>query len=174
MLVISGGQTLSALASPGYIIKNPEQMVNKFTITEAEQAADTLELWHHEKISELKTFLKDYDMTSISTSELRIVGRRLFESDVINSRALLMFSEGIKALDDKGRQTNHDAKFNAIALFNERLEEQIDFFEKNPRIARSDGAADYLQGMVRTNHVINALAYFVKSSKSELSIDEQA
>ena len=69
-----------------------------------------------------------------------------------------MFSEGINALDNKGRQPNHDVKFNAIALFNERLEEQIDFFEKNPRIARSDGAADYLQGMVRANHVINALA----------------
>ena len=172
MLVIPAGQR--SMASPAYVIRNPEQVVNKFTITEEEKAADTLELWHHEKISELKAFLKGYDMTSISTNELKEVGGRLFESGVINSRAFGILTEGNYAFDESGHQTDKDVKFNAIALFNERLEDQIDFFNKNPRIARSDGAAAYLQGMVRANHVINALAYFVKSSKSELSIDEQA
>jgi len=172
MLVIPAGQR--SMASPAYVIRNPEQVVNKFTITEEEQAADTLELWHQEKISELKAFLKGYDMTSISTDELKEVGSRLFESGAINSRAFRMFIEGSGASDSKGRQTDTHVKFNAIALFNERLEDEIDFFEKNPRIARGDGAADYLQGMVRANHVINALAYFVNSSRNEISIDESA
>lgn len=172
MLIIPAGQ--SSMATPAYVIRNPEQVVNKFTITEEEKAAEALELWHHEKVTELKAFLKGYDMTAISTDELKEVGSRLFESGAINSSAFRMFIQGSGASDSKGHQTDTHVKFNAIALFNERLEDQIKFFENNPRIARGDGATEYLQGMVKSNHVINALAYFVNSSGNELSIDESA
>jgi len=157
-----------------YTIKNPNQVTNAFTITEASEAADALRLSNQEKISQLKAFLKDYDMTSISTAELKKVGRRLFDDGMISERAFGMFISGDGASDANGRQTNTHVKFNAIALFNEKLEDTKAFFKSEPLVAKQDGAMDHLQGMVDANQAVAALAYFVKSSQDDLSIDEHA
>ncbi|MDQ0654008.1 hypothetical protein [Pseudomonas cedrina] len=157
-----------------YVIKNPNQVTNAFTITEASKAVDALKLEDQEKITQLKDFLKNYDMTSISTDELKIVGSKLYDEGMISRRAFGMFIEGDRASDANGFQTNTHVKFNAIALFNERLEDTRAFFESEPAVARQDGAMDYLQGMINANHAINALAYFAKSANSDLSVREQA
>ncbi|OIN51783.1 hypothetical protein BLL37_14090 [Pseudomonas azotoformans] len=157
-----------------YTIKNPQQVTNAFTITEASEAADTLKLGDQEKISQLKEFLKDYDMTSISTDELKKVGRRLYDDGMISQRAFGMFISGDGASDANGRQTNTHVKFNAIALFNEKLEDTRAFFKSEPMVAMQDGAMDHLQGMVSANQAVGALAYFVKSANNDLSINEYA
>ncbi|BDB19493.1 hypothetical protein cym2001_28580 [Pseudomonas sp. CYM-20-01] len=157
-----------------YAIKNPQQVTNAFTITEASEAADTLKLGDQEKISQLKEFLKDYDMTSISTDELKKVGRRLYDDGMISQRAFGMFISGDGASDANGRQTNTHVKFNAIALFNEKLEDTRAFFKSEPMVAMQDGAMDHLQGMVSANQAVGALAYFVKSANNDLSINEYA
>ena len=157
-----------------YTIKNPNQATNAFTITEASEAADALRLSNQEKISQLKAFLKDYDMTSISTDELKLVGRKLYDEGMISRRAFWMFIEGDGASDANGFQTNTHVKFNAIALFNEKLEDTKAFFKSEPAVARQDGAMDHLQSMISANHAVNALTYFIKSANSDLSIQEQA
>ncbi|MCF5327603.1 hypothetical protein GIW15_26990 [Pseudomonas lurida] len=157
-----------------YTIKNPNQVTNAFTITEASEAADTLKLGNQEKISQLKEFLKDYDMTSISTDELKVVGSRLYDEGMISRRAFGMFISGDGASDAKGLQTNTHVKFNAIAPFNEKLEDTKAFFKSEPLVARQDGAMDHLQGMVSANQAVAAMAYFVRSANSDLSINEQA
>ncbi|MBF6029720.1 hypothetical protein ICY20_18375 [Pseudomonas sp. P115] len=173
-ILLTAEQMRYTKASNPYQIKNPGQVTNQFTITEASEAAQTLKLNDREDINSLKTFLKGYDMTSISTDELRDVGRRLYKSEMISYRSFGMFIVGNGANDDNGRPTQTHVKFNAIALFNEKLEDTIAFFKSEPALSKSEGATDHLQGMVDANHAINALAYFVNSNSSNLAIDERA
>lgn len=70
-VLLTAEQMRHTKASNPFQIKNPEQVVNKFTITEEAKAADTLKLSKQESIDDLKVFLKDYDMTSITTNELK-------------------------------------------------------------------------------------------------------
>lgn len=167
-------QILHTKATNPYQIKNPGQVKNQFTITEASKAAETLKLDDNKNILELKNFLKSYDMTSISSDELRAVGRQLYKNDMISYRSFGMFITGDGASDASGRPTNTHVKFNAIALFNEKLEDTLAFFEAEPALAKSEGAGDHLQGMVDANHAINALAYFVNSQGHSFSVDERA
>ena len=85
-----------------------------------------------------------------------------------------MFISGLGAFDANGQQAETDVKYNAIALFNEKLEDYLSFVESHPNVKRSQGIPEYIQGMVAANHAINALTFFVNSSKNELSIEEHA
>ncbi|WP_321860250.1 hypothetical protein [Pseudomonas paraveronii] len=173
-VLLTAEQMRHTKASNPFQIKNPEQVVNKFTITEESKASDTLKLRKQESIDDLKAFLKDYDMTSITTNELKKVGRRLYENDVIDGEAFHMFISGLDAFDANGQQAETDVKYNAIALFNEKLEDYLSFLESHPNVKRSQGIPEYVQGMFAANHAINALAFFVNSSRSDLSIEERA
>ena len=113
-------------------------------------------------------------MTSISTDELKKVGRRLFESNIIDEQAFLIFIAGDGASDANGRQTNTHVKFNAIALFDEKLQDYLAFVDSNPDVRRSQGIPEYIQGMVDANRAINALLYFAHSPKDDLSVEEHA
>lgn len=173
-ILLTAEQMRHTKASNPFQIKNPGQVTNQFTITEAAKAAQTLKLNDNQEILELKRFLKNYDMTSISTDELKMIGSRLYDSQMISRRSFSMFISGDGASDAKGKQTDTHVKFNAIALFNEKLEDTIAHFKSDPAIPKREGATDHLQGMVDANHAINALAYFVNSNSSNLSIDERA
>lgn len=70
-VLLTAEQMRYTKASNPLQIKNPEQVVNTFTITEESKASDTLKLRKQESIDDLKAFLKDYDMTSITTNELK-------------------------------------------------------------------------------------------------------
>lgn len=156
------------------VIKHPEKVKNSFTITEESKVIDELRTMPQRELADLKDFLKKYDMTSISTDELKQVGRRLFDSKIIDEQAFLIFISGDGASDANGRQTNTHVKFNAIALFDEKLEDYLDFVKSNPDVRRSQGIPEYIQGMVDANRAINALAYFANSSKNDLSVEERA
>lgn len=173
-ILLTAEQMRYTKASNPYQIKNPGQVTNQFTITEESKAAQTLKLNDSQEIMTLKKFLKNYDMTSISTDELKVVGRQLYNNNMISQRSFGMFISGDGASDANGNQTDTHVKFNAIALFNEKLEETTAYFQSDSSIPKRVGAIDHLQGMVDANHAINALAYFVNSNASSLSIDERA
>lgn len=63
---------------------------------------------------------KGFDMTAISSDDLRKVARRLFDNEMIDIHAFVIFAEGNLASGADGLPTETDVKFNAIALFNER------------------------------------------------------
>lgn len=160
-------------ATQAYVIKNPNQVTNGFTVDDEYAAAETLKLRDEEKITELKNFVKDFDMTSISTQDLKKVGRALYKNNLIGVQAYRMFIEGNLAFDEKGKQTATDVKFNAIALFNERLQDYSDFLKKFPENVTKDNS-EWLRGMIAANHAVSALSYFSNSARSDLAIDEKA
>lgn len=85
-----------------------------------------------------------------------------------------MFISGLGAFDANGQQAETDVKYKAIALFNEKLEDYLSFLESHPNMKWSQGIPEYVQGMFAANHAINARAFFVNSSRSDLSIEERA
>ncbi|OIN46468.1 hypothetical protein BLL37_16525 [Pseudomonas azotoformans] len=166
-------QVPNSMATPAHPIKNPGQVVNQFTITEEAEATETLKLVQQEDISELKNSLKDYDMTSISSDDLKKIGSQLYRKGLIDSRAFWLFMDGSRAVDAYGFPADTHVKFNAIALFNETLEGYVDLFKSNPYVARQEGASDFMKGLVTANHALAALSYFATSSNNKLSVDER-
>ncbi|WP_248732518.1 hypothetical protein [Pseudomonas sp. MWU13-2517] len=160
-------------ATSAYLIKNPREIKNSFTPTDASKAADILKIGAEKEITELKSFLKDYNMTSISTNELKKVGRQLYSSGAIDVMAFGMFISGNGEFDAKGNQANTHVKFNVIALFNQKLEEYAKFLEDFPGHATPDNLT-WKKAMIAANHAIGALTYFVNSTNNKLSVDEQA
>jgi hypothetical protein len=172
-VLLTAEQMRHTKASNAFQIQHPEKVENKYTIKEASVAADTLKLREQEEIESLKVFLKDYDMTSITTNELKKVGSRLYNSGLIDGEAFHIFISGLGAFDANGQQAETDVKYNAIALFDEKLEDYLSFIESHPNVKRSQGIPEYIQGMISANHAINALAHFVNSSKNSLTLDER-
>ncbi|TFY87377.1 hypothetical protein DYL59_18650 [Pseudomonas kairouanensis] len=160
-------------ATQAYVIKNPNQVTNGFTINDDYMAAETLKLRDQEQIAELKNYVKNFDMTSINTQDLKKIGRALYENDIINIHAYRMFIEGNLAFDEKGKQTATHVEFNAIALFSERLQDYNDFLKKHPENATKENL-EWRQGMIAANHAVGALSYFANSVRSDLSIHEKA
>lgn len=160
---------------PGYIIKTPTKVITDFTVRDDAQAAKALKLENNDQIKALKKFLKNYDMTSITNMELKKVGRKLYENKLIDEQAFGVFIEGTRAVDKDGNQANLHVKFNAIALFDQRLEEQTAFLPMYSEKAKQEPLFwPWRQGMITANQAINALAYFAYSSRTDLSIDERA
>ncbi|TFY87468.1 hypothetical protein DYL61_26065 [Pseudomonas nabeulensis] len=159
---------------PGYKIKDPKKVVTDFTVKSDEQAAKALKL-KDEQIADLKKFLKNYDMTYITNAELKKVGRKLYENKLINEQAFGVFIDGTNAVDEKGKQANLNVKFNAIALFDQRLEEQTAWLPTYSEQTKKEPLFwPWRQGMIDANRAINALAYFANSARSDLSVDERA
>ena len=171
-IMLTPEQMQHTKATNPFVIKNPEQVTNAFTITEELTAVDTLNLDDKNKVTELKNYLKNYDMTSISSDELRDVGRALFESEMIDVYAFRMFIGGNLHSDANGVRTETHVKFNAIALFNERLEEYSEYLESNPA-DKNEHTLKWRQGMIAANHAMGALTYFINSSSRNLSLDER-
>ncbi|WP_426131181.1 hypothetical protein [Pseudomonas sp. DWP1b1] len=172
MLVTNTATTMSK-QTDARVIREPTMVANAFTFTEHSKAAETLKINNPEKINDLKTFLKKYDLTSISTNELREVGNRLYDNGIIDDNTFMMFISGDGASDANGRQTKMDVKFNAIALFKEKLEDNVAFF-KTDRYSKPEHIAYITHRMVSANQAINALAYFGNPAASTLSIDDHA
>ncbi len=137
-------------------------MTNKFTKSNADDAVETLGHTGALSMAELKESIKEYDFTSISTRELAMVSFLLHENGLINDSASLIFSTGNGAYDERGHQTGKDVKFNAIAMFNQMLEETL--------AAGTPGFKEYTKGLIQVNQVLGALSYFVNSAQSDLFV----
>ncbi|MCF5724286.1 hypothetical protein [Pseudomonas syringae] len=162
-------------ASPGYIIQNPKKVITDFTVTEESKAAKALNIKNDEQIADLKKFLKGFDMTNISLNDLKKVGSKLYDNKLIDVEAFSVFLAGRRVFDHNGKQAEKDVKFNAIALFDQRLEEQTASLGSYSDTTKQEpGFVAWRQGMIVANQAINALAYFAYSSRQDLSIDEKA
>ena len=162
--------------SSGYVVKNPHQVTNSFTIRDQDKAAATLKLSGKDQINQLKDFLKNYDMTSVSTNDLIKIGSMLYQNGLINEQVDAEFISGNTATDANGQQTDKDVKFNAIAMFNEMLADTKGVAAANPEFAMESqkGYQVALHSLIGANQAINALAYFSHSPHSNLSVNEQA
>ena len=159
-------------AVKAYEVKNPHQTSNAFTATDEYMAAETLKLRDKEQIDELKNLVKNFDMTSISSRDLKMLGGMLYRSDIIDFEGYELFMDGNLTADDKGRRIETHVKFNAIALFNERLEEYSTFLKKHPGDVNKF-TLESRQGMVTANRALGALTYLSNSARNGLLVDEK-
>lgn len=114
-------------------------------------------------------------MTNITNMELKKVGRKLYENKLISEQAFGVFIEGTSAVDKDGHQADLHVKFNAIALFDQRLEDQTSWMPTYTAEQKSQPLFwPWRQGMIDANRAINALAYFANSASNDLSVDERA
>lgn len=155
----------------GNVIQNPNMVSNEFSYTDQSkgEAALTLRLVSSQKVDDLKSVLRTYDFTNVSTNELREIGSRLYENGLIDREVRGMLASGRGAFDINGIQTHMDEKFNAIALFYEDLQGTIENLSDDPTTC-----GDILNISKKTNQVLNALAYFSRSAQSDLSVREIA
>ena len=159
---------LSMKADP-YFVKNPLETTNSYTKTNVDDAVDTLKLGGKLSIDELRNSLKGYDFTSVSTYELSQAGSLLFENGLIGYDEAHFFTSGSMAIDDAGHQTGKDIKFNAIAMFNQMLDERLAHGR-----TEAAGFHQITRGLTRANHVLAALSYFAGSGQNDLSISIKA
>ena len=160
-------------ATQAYVVKNPNQVTNAFTVNDESVAAATLKLIDKEKIDDLKSFVKGFDMTSISSDDLKKVGRALYKNDIIDFESYGLFMSGNLTTDEKGYRINTDVKFNAIALFSERLEEYTTFLKDYP-VHVNTFTRGVQKGMITANHALAALAHFSVSARNDFFISERA
>lgn len=160
---------------PGYKIREPQKVLTDFTVKNDVQAAEALNLINNDQIADLKDFLKKYDMTYITNMELKEVGSKLFDAKLISEQAFSVFIQGTRAVDENGHQADLNVKFNAIALFDQRLEEQTAWLPTYSEKTKQEPLfAPWREGMIIANRAINALAYFANSSRKNFTIDERA
>jgi hypothetical protein len=158
-----------SMKADAYIINNPLEKTNSYTKSSADEAVDTLNLANKLSIDELKDSLKGYDFTSVSTYELAMAGSLLFENGLIGYDEAHFFTSGRMAFDEAGRPTGTDVKFNAIAMFNQMLEDRLSHGR-----TEAEGFHAITRGLTRANHVLGALSYFANSGQGTLSVNVEA
>lgn len=173
MNVIIRTSALSKQAD-AYFIKNPHETNNAHTITDAKDAAGVLNLASDTLVGELKDLIRGYDFTSISTNELAKIGSKLYEIELIDGHVASHFISGNMAFDQYGRQTEKDVRYNAIALFNQKLGDNKAYASNWPMYAHQESFKEVTRALLGANQVINALSYFSRSTRNDLSISIQA
>ncbi|MGJ7516100.1 hypothetical protein ACSFE6_17445 [Pseudomonas baetica] len=158
-----------SMKADAYFVKNPLETTNSYTKTNFSDAVDALKLNGKLSVEELRGALKGYDFTSVSTYELAQAGSLLFEAGLIGHDVAHFFTSGRMAYDETGYPAGTDVKFNAIAMFNQMLEERLSH-------SRSEAAGfhEITRGLTRANHVLAALSYFANSDQDSLAISVEA
>lgn len=159
-----------SMQADAYFIKNPLETKNAFTVTSAKDAADVLRLKGEGLIGDLKELIRGCDFTSISTNELAKVGSKLYESDLIGEHVVCIFISGNMTTDKKGHQTEKDVKFNAIAMFNQMMDDNRALVREWPLYAQQESFKVVTKALLGANQAINALFYFANSDRNDLSI----
>lgn len=176
MAISIGSQGSVTFFKMAYVdkIEKPYEVRNQFTVKEEWEASGILEKAGVVVERELKEMIKKLDMTAISTKELALLGAKLSEAGLINSDATSLFIEGNRDCDINGQPIRRDVKFNAVALFNQRYEGQLEFNKKQPAWADHIELKSILDDIKLSNHLLAALSYFADSSKGSLSFNIRA
>jgi hypothetical protein len=72
--------------------------------------------------------------------------------------------------DKKGYQTEKDVKFNAIAMFNQMMDDNRALVREWPLYAQQESFKVVTKALLGANQAINALFYFANSDRNDLSI----
>ena len=155
-------------------IQHPQEMNNQFTIKNEALAEKTLSEAGFTRIQALKAYVRQLDMTSISTKELAELGSKLYEYGLISEGIVGHFIDGRGDSDASGQSTNRDVKFNAIALFNQKYEGYLKVMKDLPGVVGQDCFKSVGPSIVGANHVLSALSFFASSSQSDISINDRA
>ncbi|PYY72000.1 hypothetical protein CRX42_03200 [Pseudomonas jessenii] len=159
-----------SMKADAYVVKNPLETTNSYTKKNAEDAVVVLKLFDESSLGELKDSLRGYDFTSVSTNELTKIGQTLYHDGLIDIYMYDFLSLGNMAFDEFGHKAETDVKFNAIAMFNPRLEER-------QAIGRSESASmfhEITRALVRVNHVLGALSFFANTTQNHLAVNIEA
>jgi len=163
---------LSALSmkTEAYVITNPLEITNNYTKKNVDDAVQALDVTNKFSMDELKKLLQEYDFTSVSTNELTKVGYVLYKNDMIDIHMYDFLSLGNMAFDERGHKAEVDVRFNAVAMFNQLLEER-------KVIGKTEFATSFheiTRALGRVNHVLGALSFFANSDTNDLSISVKA
>lgn len=149
-------------------------MNNRFTIKNEALAEKTLSEAGFTRIQALKAYVRQLDMTSISTKELAELGSKLYEYGLISEGVVGHFIDGRGDSDAFGQSTNRDVKFNAIALFNQKYEGYFKVMKDLPGVVGQDCFKSVGPSIIGANHVLSALSFFASSSQSDISFSDRA
>lgn len=163
-----------SMQADAYLIRNPKETENAYTITDAQEAAGVFSLRDKALIDELKNLIRGYNFTSISTNELAKIGSKLSELDLIDMHVACIFISGNMATDKFGHQTEKDVRYNAIAMFNQMLDDNKAYARTWPIYAHQEAFKGVTMALLGANQAINALSYFSNSSRDDLSVSIQA
>ncbi|SEN39429.1 hypothetical protein SAMN04487857_11578 [Pseudomonas sp. ok272] len=158
------------MTADAYVIKNPYETKNAFTKTDIDSAAAPLRLVDAVSADEFKRLLRGYDFTFISTNELKAIASLLQERELADVYVMDFLMLGNMAFDKYGRQAQMDVKFNAVAMFSQMLDERMVCRKKWVENTSLESFDQITQGLVKVNHLMGALSYFVGSDQSNLSI----
>ena len=167
------GRVTLPIAASVYLIKTPNEVENAYTVKSEAQAQKVFKSATLGEIEEFKAFLKDLNMTSISTRQLTTIGSKLKAAGMINESVAAIFAAGNRDLDASGEQRNIDLKYNAVALFNQLASDPAELARTLPG-QHARNAQPNIKAAVIANHVLNALAYFAHSPGQDLEVREQA
>jgi hypothetical protein len=159
-----------SMKADAYVVKNPLETTNSYTKKNADDAVDALKLLGESSLGELKDLLRGYNFTSVSTSELTKIGQSLYHDGLIDIHMYDFLSLGNMAFDELGHKAETDVRFNAIAMFNQLLEER-------QAIGRSESASSFHEitsALVRVNHVLGALSFFANTTQNHLAVNIEA
>ncbi|MDQ3202476.1 MAG: hypothetical protein M3Q94_09975 [Pseudomonadota bacterium] len=159
-----------SMQADGYLIKNPQQTKNAHTITDVKNAVDVLKLTNDSLISDLKELIRGVDFTSISTNELARIGGALGRMGLVDKHVACSFISGNMAVDKFGQQTEKDVKYNAVAMFDEMLEDNKAYARAWPMYANQESFKLVTMALLGANQVVNALSFFAHSNGDDLSI----
>ncbi|MCY1177932.1 hypothetical protein D9M73_182580 [compost metagenome] len=157
-----------------YKIKNPHETQNEHSVKSTQDAAKILNISTPEQINELKVMIKDFDLASTSTYELKVVGRKLYDAGFIDEGTWGFFISGDGAFDENGFQTKMDVKFNAIALAKEKYEGTKQYGEAYSYGKSEPAHVNDLKALLSANKRVGALYFFANAERSELSFYERA
>ena len=159
-----------SMKADAYVVKNPHETTNSYTKKNADDAVESLKLINESSLGSLKNLLRGYDFTSVSTNELTKIGQALYHDDLIDIHMYDFLSLGNMAFDERGHKAETDVKFNAIAMFNQLLEER-------QAIGRSESASSFHEitsALVRVNHALGALSFFANTTQNHLAVNVEA
>lgn len=163
---------LSALSmkTEAYVVKKPLETTNNYTKKNVDDAAQALDVTNKFSMGELKKLLQGYDFTSVSTNELTKVSYVLYKNDMIDIHMYDFLSLGNMAFDERGHKAETDVKFNAVAMFNQLLDERKVIGKTEP----ATSFHEITRALERVNHVLGALSFFARSDRDDLSISVKA
>lgn len=156
-----------------YTVKKPHEIENEFSVKKKTNADAILAEAGIDFKDELKALTQSLDMTSISTTQLAELRRKLMDFGLINNDLMVLFGAGNSHFDRMGNSIGRDVKFNAVALFHQRYEEHKELENTTPMYS-SKGFKDMGEAIKAANHVLAALTYYSTSLKGGLSLSERA
>ncbi|MGV8921174.1 MAG: hypothetical protein ACOH2R_25930 [Pseudomonas sp.] len=169
----ANGLTVTSTGS-SFVIRHPDQKNALHPIKTSNDAKTIFKITSDVGLNRIKDFLKKVDLTAISTRSLAAIGKTLNDNNLISDAVLAQFKAGSMEYDNKGKQINLDKPFNALALFDQKMDDRTEYANATPKEARTSTFRRETAGIQEANHVISAMSWFAHSGSGSLSVSIHA